>query len=431
MITQLLTVPLITNLVEGMLGEAPPYVPPPPPPPPQVPQGSISFGSPTITDTTISQPFTYSASDYTGFYFKLNSGSQIVEDSPIALEGLTPETAYNISVAAYNAVGTGTWYSTTVTTAEAEPPPPPPPSVPVGTTTITTATPTQTTVDVTFTYTNGVNGTDYTGFQYQLNGGTWVTAPAAPGTFQIIDLTHSTGYTILMRAYNGVGVGAVSNEVAFTTLVPPPPPPETRWVYRLDGVDDRIMLPVSFIRNGFTGTYKWVFEIETMVHSNFKCLFMQTINSSSFSNIDVSIQFGLLTARYTLRCMGQGVNDATFSNSVVWGPGVWEFTWNPTTKLFTCTKNGVTAFSYTLTSATRTTIKQAGPPVVGAAVGSSAGVYTDFANITYKRLAMYEDDVLVYENLFSAKDASSQPALLGAAATLFNQNTANWSEIPL
>jgi hypothetical protein len=137
MIRQLLATSLIKPLVRGMLGESVGYVPPPPPPPPQVPQGVISFQSPTKTDTTISQPFTYDSSDFTGFYYKLNNGAQQSATSPISLSGLVAETLYNIKVAAFNATGTGTWYETNVTTDAAEPPPPPPPVVPNGTTTVT------------------------------------------------------------------------------------------------------------------------------------------------------------------------------------------------------------------------------------------------------------------------------------------------------
>lgn len=56
MIKQLLATELLGPLVRGLLGESVGYVPPPPPPPPQVPQGTVTFQSPTTTDTTISQP---------------------------------------------------------------------------------------------------------------------------------------------------------------------------------------------------------------------------------------------------------------------------------------------------------------------------------------------------------------------------------------
>lgn len=431
MIKQLLAVPILEPIVGTLLGGEIGYVPPPPPPPPQVPQGVVSFGSPTVTDTTISLPFTYNASDFTGFYVKLNNGVQVEAASPITASSLTPETSYNFKVAAYNATGTGTWYETNVTTDAAEPPPPPPPSVPVGTTTITATTPGETTVDITFTYTVGVNGVDYTGFEYQLNGGFWTSAPAAPGSFQLTGLTHSTWYTLYMRAVNGVGPGAVSAVANFTTLVPPPPPPETRWQYTFDGVDDRLMVPKSFIRNGFTGTYTWEFDLQSLTYGNLKCFASQTINSSGFSSIDLSIAMGNLNSRMTLRCMGQGANDSTFQNSVTWGPGIWKFTWNPTTKLFTVRKNGILAWSNTLTSATRTTINQTGPAAVMCAVGSVAGVYTAFTAGCMRNLKMWEDDVLVYELPIDNKDAATQVATVGPNATLFNQNTANWSEIPV
>lgn len=74
------------------------------------PQGTVSIGTITTGETTASVPFSYSASDQTGFEYRLDAGIDIaVTSNPIELAGLTDSTAYDIEVRAVNAVGAGTW----------------------------------------------------------------------------------------------------------------------------------------------------------------------------------------------------------------------------------------------------------------------------------------------------------------------------------
>jgi len=175
----------------------------------QVPQGAVTVGTVTgITNNSASVPFSYSASDQTGFQYRLNGGTATAVPggtSPIALSGLTAATAYTIEVRATNATGQGTWSAVrNFTTAAA-------PQVPQGTFTVGTITVGQTTASVPYTY----SASDQTAIQYRINGG--VERAAGPSPVQVIGLTASTAYTIEFRAVNAAGNGALSTPANFTT----------------------------------------------------------------------------------------------------------------------------------------------------------------------------------------------------------------------
>jgi hypothetical protein len=82
---------------------------------------------------------------------------------------------------------------------------------PQGTVTIGMITTGQTTASVPYTY----SAADQTGFQYRLNGGSTVPAPASP--INLLSLTANTAYTIEVRAINAVGNGTWSAVSNFTT----------------------------------------------------------------------------------------------------------------------------------------------------------------------------------------------------------------------
>ena len=427
MITQLLPRPLLGTLVGGLLGESVGFVPPPPPPPPEVPQGVITFPAPTVTDTTISQPFSYSASDFTGFYYKVNGGAQSSAASPINLSSLTPETNYTIAVAAYNVTGTGTWYETVVQTEAEEPPPPPPPEVPDGITTITVTDPAQETVDVTFTYTFGDNGLDYLGFEYQLNSGLWQSAPASPGTFTISGLVQSTSYSLLMRAYNAVGSGAVSAVANFDTLAPPPPDPTTRWQYTFDAVDDRLVFPKLFDRS-YTGVYKLKFELFGTIPATQRSIVHQG-STNAIGNSDLYIGRTTSNSTWDLIFWGISLTARSFSGGVTFGPGVWEFTMDMTSGLQTISKDGVLGGSVVRTFGSANTGTQT---VFMARQATATPTYDRHQGGGIKNIKLYKDDVLEFECLVDRKDEATQvSAPTTYNGTLQNQNTANWTEVPL
>ena len=87
-------------------------------------------------------------------------------------------------------------------------------SAPTGTVTIGTVTPASTSASVPYSY----SGSDATGYQYRLNGGTATALGASPAT--ISGLTASTAYTLEVRATNATGNGAWSAVSNFTTAAP-------------------------------------------------------------------------------------------------------------------------------------------------------------------------------------------------------------------
>lgn len=84
---------------------------------PGAPIGTITFGTPTITDTTITQPFSYNETDATHFIATVDGVSIGTVTSPIELTGLEPETLHTIDVVPVNAVGLGNSAATDVTTS--------------------------------------------------------------------------------------------------------------------------------------------------------------------------------------------------------------------------------------------------------------------------------------------------------------------------
>lgn len=89
---------------------------------PQVPQGTFTIGAITVTETTASVPYTYSASDQTGIEYRINSGTAFTASaSPQSVTGLSHSTAYTIQFRAINATGNGAW-STAANFTTATPP---------------------------------------------------------------------------------------------------------------------------------------------------------------------------------------------------------------------------------------------------------------------------------------------------------------------
>lgn len=87
------------------------------------------------------------------------------------------------------------------------------PSVPTGTTTIGSITVGTTTASVPFTY----SGSDATGFEYRLNGGSAVTVSGGTSPISLTGLTSNTAYTVEVRATNVNGAGTWSATGNFTT----------------------------------------------------------------------------------------------------------------------------------------------------------------------------------------------------------------------
>lgn len=184
--------------------------------------GEITYGTPTVTSTTISQPFTYSGTNATNYILSINGSPSGYVSSPVYLTGLTPSTTYEILVTPVVSTGTYITNATNVTTlssssggggsgggvAES------------GTIVFGTATTTQTTIEQPFTY----NGTDsITGYVIKLDGTTVETiyTTAKTYTYTFTGLTPETEYAIGVSPLRSSGVGTQVDTTA-TTLPEPP-----------------------------------------------------------------------------------------------------------------------------------------------------------------------------------------------------------------
>lgn len=413
--------PLITQLIPEDGGE----LPPPPPPPELPPQGTITFETPTKTQTTISQPYVYSGTDFTGFKARINGGSQIEEFSPVDLTGLTHSTAYQIEVAAYNVVGLGTWFSTYVTT---DSPPPPDPTPPNGTVTVTAADPGETSVDVTFTYDVGSQGVDYLNFEYQLDSGSWVSARATPGTFTISGLVADTSYTVKVRATNADGPGIASAGFSFVTDAEAPPPSSV-WQYTFDGVDDVLTSGVTtnkVLSQSFAGIYTFKFKLLTNP-ALYRGIIGQGINTTTSTGIELYLSRQSVQ-NYNITLFGVAYNNQPMPAGS-FTAGNYVLTYNMSTGQFTMTKNG-TVLADRIHAKGTLNLASAAFTCGGRKTASS---YDGFNNCKITDLEVWADDTLLVGCAISTKDSIDQVTTgsLGLTMQLLNQNSPNWSEVPL
>lgn len=160
------------------------------------------FGTPTIGNTTISQPFTYGGTGATSFTAKLDGVSIGTVVSPIELDELTEDTEYEITVAPVTSYGVGSPVSVNVRTTDVEP---------TGTITFGTPTITITTITQPFTYAYG----DATSFTAEVNGSSigTVTSPIS-----LSGLAEGTEYEIIVTPINAHGAG-IAQTVVRTTAV--------------------------------------------------------------------------------------------------------------------------------------------------------------------------------------------------------------------
>lgn len=179
----------------------------PTPPPPPLPSGVITFGAAIKTATTITQPFSYSAGDATGFKYHVDGGSQAEAVSPIDLSGLTPDTLYTIHVAPYNDGGIGSWVNTVVKTL----PLPPLPLAPQYFVVFQTPTVGATTISQPFTY----EGADYDSFIATVNG---VSIGTVTSPIDLTDLEEDTDYVITVTPVNTEGIGYTSQTTVHTNI---------------------------------------------------------------------------------------------------------------------------------------------------------------------------------------------------------------------
>ncbi len=179
---------------------------------PSGPPGAPTITSITPSDSSLSVAFTAANSNapLTDYEYELGgSGTWIsagVTTSPLTINGLTNGTTYSVDIRAVNSIGNG---------PASDPMDGAPQALP-GAPTITSISTGIGTASVSFTpgYSGGGALTDY---EYQLGGGTWVSAGTTTSPISITGLSNGTTYAIAIRAVAASGNGTASAPASVTT----------------------------------------------------------------------------------------------------------------------------------------------------------------------------------------------------------------------
>jgi RHS repeat-associated protein len=177
---------------------------------PPAPTGLTVTGT---TDTTVSLSWTAPSGAVTGYDVYeggtlLSSTGTVtvsVSGTTAVVSGLTQDTTYTLTVAAYNPAGTGPQSSSVSVT-----PGLPAPAAPTGLTVTGTA---ASSVSLSWTAPSGT----VTGYYVYENGGPTSVATSASTSVTVTGLSASTTYTFTVAAYNSGGTGPQSSSVSATT----------------------------------------------------------------------------------------------------------------------------------------------------------------------------------------------------------------------
>jgi putative cell wall-binding protein len=151
-----------------------------------------------------------SGSPITGYDYELNGSGNWVSSgataTPLAIAGLVNGTQYSVRIRAVSAIGAGQPSAAVLATPQALPGAPSITSTAVGVGSATIA------------FTPGFSGgAAITDYQYQLNGGSWVSSGSSTSPFTITGLANGTTYSVAIRAVNATGPGAASPSSSVTT----------------------------------------------------------------------------------------------------------------------------------------------------------------------------------------------------------------------
>lgn len=84
------------------------------------PTGTVTIGTITPGSTSASVTYSYSASDQTGYEYRIDGGTAAsIGASPATISGLTASTEYDLEIRAINASGDGAWSSVSTFTTDA------------------------------------------------------------------------------------------------------------------------------------------------------------------------------------------------------------------------------------------------------------------------------------------------------------------------
>jgi uncharacterized cupredoxin-like copper-binding protein len=175
----------------------------------------------TPADGAVSVAFTQGAGAATvlGYEYSLDGGSTWVSAgvtaSPLTVSGLTNGTAYSVEIRADSSVGPSSASSPISATPAAVP----------GAPTITSISTSPEAASVSFTPGYGGGGTAI-GYEYQLDGGSWVSG-GATSPISITGLADGTTYSVALRADSTSGTSSASLTSSFTTPSVPGAPTVT------------------------------------------------------------------------------------------------------------------------------------------------------------------------------------------------------------
>lgn len=223
-------------------------------------EGEITIGTASVGRNSASIEFSYSAADAEGFEYRLDGGTWTNVVSPIALSGLTAETAYQVDLRAYNGTTQSVFKTVNFTTDAA-----------VDTTPTAFSFTAQTNVARSITVTSNaitVQGVDAgvdvpisvagdTGSQYSVstNGGqdwgAWTNTPTNVRLNYQIRVRHTTSNEYSSGGYDGVrettlAIGGVSGTFTSTTLADTAPP-----VISLTGGNQTIEQGQTWVEPGY------------------------------------------------------------------------------------------------------------------------------------------------------------------------------------
>ncbi|MFN3865650.1 MAG: fibronectin type III domain-containing protein [Demequina sp.] len=174
---------------------------------------SVTPGNGTITIAFDAPAFDGGAA-ITGYQYTLDGGATwetaTEDDGVIVIDGLTNGREYTAQIRALNAAGASApsgEHSATPFTSPGSP-------------SVTAAEPGNGRATLEFAAPAFDGGSPITGYEYSVDGGTtWTSAPAGPGeAFTVYGLTNGTQYTVVTRAVNADGPGAVSEPVLVTPV---------------------------------------------------------------------------------------------------------------------------------------------------------------------------------------------------------------------
>lgn len=303
----------------------------------EVPAGSVTFGPVSKSDTTITQPFSYSANDALWYEYRVDGGVWVTATSPVELTGRNAGQEYEIQVRAVNEIGAGPTYIALVTTDET-------PTVPQGVIIFDSVTTTTSSVSAPFIY----DDNDHDGFQQRIDGGPWgsTTSPV-----EVSGLNEDESVLIEVRAVNETGGGAVSSVTATTdvSVIAPEAPQGTVTFSSPTVTEDSISQPYVYDSDDETG-------------------FQRRINGGSWSSTNNPVSITDLSPEQSVKIDVRAVNDAGNGNTVtttvttlgssatvpqgVISFGVVDVSWDSATVSFAYDLDDATGYEYRLGNGT-------------------------------------------------------------------------------